>query len=332
VSRVWSGISAVLAAGIAGLGSAGAEPVGKWCSGVRIAAFAGGAEGSAFTTNVANGFSQAQLDLGPTLNLGYFDWDPNKMLAGIKDAVAGKVDGVIAYGLAGDAATDPLIDKLFTGHAIFTVIHSALPRAEGRYLGQGLGFVGAPAYKLGEALGTEAAVRAKLVKGDEVLVWGLRGWGHERGQRTTGVLDALAKVGAKVTYQEIDAATNKDASAGTVTFVGLLKKNPKFKLVVTDHGGLTANAEVLAKAAGLGAGQVYFAGFDFSPEAAGAIADGYLGLVIDQEPYVMGYLSVLDICLAKKFGFIGLDVSTVGAFIDKGNVEAMTGLAKQGVR
>ena len=308
------------------------DPVAKWCSGVKIAAFSGGPEGSAFTGTVSNGFRQAELDFGPTLTYYYSDWNPNTLLTQFRDAAKAKIDGVAAYGFAGDGATDPLIDKLFAQHGIFTSLHTALPRAQARYAGAGMGFVGAPAFKLGSALAAEAAIRAKLVKGDSVLVWGLKGQGGERAQRTAGVVDALAKVGAKVTYQEIDAATNKDANAGTATFVALLKKDPKIKLVVTDHGGLTGNAGVLAKAADLKSGQVFFAGFDLSPEAATTISEGYLSLVIDQEPYLMGYLSVLDICLAKKFGFIGIDVSTVGAFIDKNNVAAMLPLIGQHVR
>jgi len=192
--------------------------------------------------------------------------------------------------------------------------------------------VGAQSHQLGLALAAEGVARAKLNKGDEVLVFGLKAAGGERALRTAGVLDGLAKSGAKVTYQEIDAATAKDANAGTPVFVDLFKKNPKFKLVITDHGGLTANAGVLAKAAELKPGQVTFAGVDFSPETAAAISDGFLTFTMDQEPYVMGYLSVLDICLAKKFGFNGMDVSTAGAVIDKDNVEAMKPLAAQHIR
>ena len=57
-----------------------------------------------------------------------------------------------------------------------------------------------------------------------VFVWGLKGQGGDRGQRTVGVIDAFTKAGAKVIYQEIDAATNADPNAGTATFVGVMKK------------------------------------------------------------------------------------------------------------
>ena len=137
-----------------------------------------------------------------------------------------------------------------------------------------------------------------------------------RGQRTVGVTDAFEKAGAKVIYQEIDTATNADPNAGTATFVGAIKANPDIKIVVTDHGGLTSNVGVYARAASLKPGQVYFAGFDMSPNTAQAIKAGFQNLVIDQQPFLQGYLPILNICLTKKFGFSGLNVNTAGAFVE----------------
>jgi simple sugar transport system substrate-binding protein len=54
--------------------------------------------------------------------------------------------------------------------------------------------------------------------------------------------------------------------------------------------------------------------------------------VIDQQPYLQGYLPILNICLTKKFGFSGLDVNTAGAFVDPNNVDAIAPLAAQEIR
>jgi len=312
--------------------AAGTEPVAKWCSGVKIAAFPGGPQGGVFANNVYNGFKQAETDLGPSVTYYFSDWDPNKMLTQIKQAVATKVDGIATYGFAGDAATDPLVDQFFAQGGIFTSLNTSLPKAQEKYAPQGFGYVGAPNYKAGFALATEAANRAKLAKDDEVFVWGLKGQGGDRGQRTVGVIDGFEKVGAKVIYQEIDSATNADPNAGTATFVGLIKAHPKVKIVVTDHGGLTSNVSVYAKAASLDPGKVYFAGFDMSPNTAKAISEGFQNLVIDQQPFLQGYLSMLNICLTKKFGMSGLDINTAGAFVDKSNVDAVAPLAAKEIR
>ena len=304
----------------------------KWCSGVKIAAFPGGPQGGVFANNVYNGFKQAETDLGPAVTYYFSDWDPNKMLAQIKQAIATKVEGIATYGFGGDAATDPLVDQFFAQGGILTSLNTPLPKAQAKYAPAGFGYVGAPNYKAGFALASEAATRAKLAKGDEVLVWGLKGQGGDRGQRTAGVIDGFTKAGAKVIYQEIDSATIADPNAGTAVFVGMIKKNPKVKIVVTDHGGLTSNVSVYAKAASLKPGQVYFAGFDMTPSTAKAVSEGYQNLVIDQQPFLQGYLSLLNVCLTKKFGFSGLDVNTAGAFVDKSNVDAVAPLAAKEIR
>ena len=77
---------------------------------------------------------------------------------------------------------------------------------------------------------------------------------------------------------------------------------------------------------------MFFAGFDMSPNTAQAIKDGYQNLVIDQQPYLQGYLPILNICLTKKFGFSGLDINTAGAFVDKTNVAAVAPLAAKEIR
>ncbi|MEJ0097155.1 MAG: substrate-binding domain-containing protein [Bauldia sp.] len=309
-----------------------ADPVAKWCSGVKIAAFPGGPQGGVFANNVYNGFKQAELDLGPTVTYYFSNWDPNTMLTQIKQAIATKVDGIATYGFGGDDATDPLVDQAIAQGTIFTTLNTALPTAQAKYGPAGFGFVGAPNYDAGFALGAEAAKRANLKSGDEVFVWGLKGQGGDRGQRTVGVIDAFNKVGAKVIYQEIDSATNADPNAGTATFVGVMKANPGIKIVVTDHGGLTSNVGVYAKAASIDPGKVFFAGFDMSPNTAQAVKDGYQNLVIDQQPYLQGYIPILNICLTKKFGFSGLNINTAGAFVDKTNVDAVAPLAAVEIR
>ena len=309
-----------------------ADPVPKWCTGVKIAAFPGGPQGGVFANNVYNGFKQAELDLGPSVTYYFSNWDPNTMLTQIKQAIATKVDGIATYGFGGDDATDPLVDQAHAQGTIFTSLNTSLPKAQSKYASQGFGYVGAPNYAAGFALGAEAAKRANLKSGDEVFVWGLKGQGGDRGQRTVGVIDAFNKVGAKVIYQEIDSATNADPNAGTATFVGVMKANPGIKIVVTDHGGLTSNVGVYAKAASLQPGQVFFAGFDMSPNTAQSIKDGYQNLVIDQQPYLQGYIPILNICLTKKYGFSGLDINTAGAFVDKTNVDAVAPLAAVEIR
>lgn len=65
------------------------------------------------------------------------------------------------------------------------------------------------------------------------------------------------------------------------------------------------------------------AGMTLTPKAAEAIRDGYLNLVLDDKPYLDGYLPILNICLSKKFGFSSLHFATAVPFIDARNVDAL---------
>ncbi len=326
-------VSAAAAIGLTTVGAAlAADPQPKWCSDVKVAAFPGGSQGGPFAQVVYNGYRQAEVDTGAQVQYYFSNWDPNMMITQLQQAIATKVDGIAFMGHPGDDATDALVDSAYSKGIIFTTVNTALPKAQAKYSADGMGYVGAPNYSAGHALGAEAAKRTGIGAGDEVFVWGLKAHGGDRGQRTVGVIDALESAGAKVIYQEIDDATNADPNAGTATFVGIMKSNPDIKIVVTDHGALTANVGVYAKAASLKPGDVYFAGFDMSPNTAQAIKSGYQNLVIDQQPFLQGYLSLVNICLTKKFGFSGLDINTAGAFVDANNVDKIAALAAEQIR
>ena len=59
------------------------------------------------------------------------------------------------------------------------------------------------------------------------------------------------------------------------------------------------------------------------------VKDGFINLVIDQQQFLQGYLSVLQICLTDKYGFSGLMIDTGGGFADKDNIDALAPLVEQ---
>src|SRR5438128_2396207 len=81
---------------------------GKWCSGVHLRAFMGGAPGDTAAAIVFNGAKAAQTDLGPKIDYVFSGWSSEKMLTQLRDALAAKVNGVAMIGLPGDAALMPL--------------------------------------------------------------------------------------------------------------------------------------------------------------------------------------------------------------------------------
>jgi simple sugar transport system substrate-binding protein len=303
----------------------------KWAQGIKIVFFPGGPQGGVFAVNVYNGARQAEFDLGVKVNYVWSDWDPQKMIQQFQEAVATRPDGICIMGHPGDAAFDALIDQAEAKGILVTSLNTTLVKAEAKYSPKGFGYVGAENYSAGHALGAEAVKRFALKTGDRAMVWGLLSQ-PARGERTKGAIDALKEAGLTVDYYEIDATTNKDPPAGAPTFAGYVSSHPDVKLVITDHGGLTATAETYLKAAGKKPGQVNIAGFDLSPATITAIQGGWTGLVIDQQEWLQGYLPILQICLTKVYGFSGLHIDTGAGFVDKSNVDFVAPLAKLNIR
>jgi len=303
----------------------------KEFSDVTITFFPGGSEGGAFAAVVYNGAKAAETELGCKVNYVWSDWLPDKMIAQFKDAVAMKPDGIAIMGHPGDVAFDSLIDEAEQKGIIVTSQNTPLPLAEEKYKSKGFGYVGQELYASGYMLAKGGAQRAGLKSGDRALVWGLLGQAG-RGQRTKGAIDALKELGVKVDYIEISDAINSDAAQGTPVITSYLARNPDCKMIVTDHGELTATVGTYLKAANKKPGDVYDAGFDLSAATATAIKDGWVGVVLDQQPWLQGYLPILQICLAKKYGFSGLHIDTGAALIDKTNIDFVAPLAEKGIR
>jgi simple sugar transport system substrate-binding protein len=311
----------------------GAAPAadGAWCSDTDIVFFPGGSPGGPFATVVYNGALAAAADLGANMEVVWSDWNPEQMVTQFQQAAATQPDGIAIMGHPGDDAFQAVVDDAVEQGIIVTSQNTTLPNLEAKYASGGFGYVGAELYSAGYALGAEAVNRFGLAEGDRAMVWGLLAQAG-RGERTKGVIDALEEAGLTVDYLEIDDATNADASAGIPTFVGYVSANPDVKLVVTDHGALTATLETYMDTAGLGPDDIIGAGFDLSPATVEAIRGGWTDLVIDQQQWLQGYLPILQICLTDNFAFTGLHIDTGAGFAHADNIELLVELVEAQIR
>jgi simple sugar transport system substrate-binding protein len=312
-------------------GEAPAAEAEQLCTGVDIVFFPGGPPGGPFGTVVYNGAVAAASDLDANMEVFWSEWNPEKMVSQFKEAIATNPDGIAIMGHPGDDAFETAVDEARSKGIIVTSQNTTLPRLEDRYKGEGFGYVGQELYESGYMLGKEAVRRFELQEGDQAMVWGLLSQ-PTRGLRTKGAIDALEEAGLTVDYIEIDSATDADATAGTPVFTGYVSSNPNVKIVVTDHGGLTATLETYLKAAGKGPDDIVGVGFDLSPATLEAIRSGWTDLVLDQQPWLQGYLPIVQICLAKKYQFSGLHVDTGSGFAHAENVEALAPLVEEQIR
>jgi simple sugar transport system substrate-binding protein len=319
-------------AGASTTADSGQEPTGgAFCADTDIVFFPGGPEGGPFATVVYNGAVAAEEVLGANVDYVWSDWDPEKMLTQFREAVATQPDGIAIMGHPGSDAFAPLVDEAVAAGIIVTSQNTTLADIEAKYASAGFGYVGAELYSAGYALGAEAVKEFGLVGGDLAMVWGLLAQAG-RGERTQGVIDALEEAGLTVDYLEIDDATNADAAAGTSTFVGYASSHPDVKLVVTDHGALTAAQQTYFESANLGPDDVIGAGFDLSASTVEAIRGGWTDLVIDQQQYLQGFLPILQICLTHNYAFTGLHIDTGAGFANADNVELLADLVADQIR
>ncbi len=293
--------------------------------------FPGGPEGGPFGTIVYNGAVAAAEHTGCKVDYYWSQWNSEIMIKQFKEAVALQPDGIAIYGFPGDAAMRPIIEEAMSMGIAITTMNTPLPELEKTYKGDGFGYAGADLYTAGYNLGAKGVEVCGLSAGDKAFVWGLASMPN-RGDRTKGALDALKDLGVEIVYQEIPDNVNSDASQGIPMYVATYAANPDIKMVITDHGGLTASLPTYMKAAGHGSVDVCGAGFDLSGPITKGIKEGYIDVVIDQQPFIEGYMPIIQLYLTTKYGMAGLNMDTGAAFVTGANIDAVAPLADLQIR
>jgi simple sugar transport system substrate-binding protein len=314
----------------------------KRCEGLRFAYFAGGAEDGIFARTLSNGANAAASDLGIDLEIIYSDWISNDMPPQLETILnTNPPDGIavlghpVRYGDPEPAAKwKELIDQAFDAGILVTSQNVLMPTVEEKYQAVGFGYVGQNEYDAGRALAAEAARRTNLEKGDRVWIWGGPKFDvlTESEGRARGLYEEFEDLGMVVDYQYITDPVSADPSNGTEVVTAYIKDNPDVKIMAVDSGPLTESMETFLNSAGKKADDIFVVGFDLSPNTAEAIVAGWVDLVQDQQPYLQGYLPILQMCLTKRYAFSGLYIGTGAGFIDENNIDQVSPLVEQFIR
>jgi len=291
----------------------------------------GGPVGGPYATVVQNGAVQAAEDLQVDLRVIYSDWQPQKMVENFKQALAAKPTGIVVMGHPGDSAFEPLINEANSKGIKVTSVDTALPQTMTKQQANGFGYVGVSNAERGIQLAKQALQNGQFKAGDRALVWGIKDIA-ERSDSTRGLITTLEEAGLKVDFIQISPEVDKDPSLGTSVLSAYLARTPDVKLVMVDHGALTSQMGNFLRNAGVRPSELFVAGFSLSPATADAIKTGYVQLVADSQPYLMGYLSVVQVVLSKRYGFSGLDINTGAGFVNADNIGIIAPLAAKGIR
>jgi simple sugar transport system substrate-binding protein len=324
------GAAALASVGLGAMVTASSAEVlrDKWCDGVTIRFFAGGAEGDSFASIVYNGAKQAERDLGAKVDYVFSGWSSERMVQQLREAVAAAPDGIAMMGHPGNAAIMPLAEEAAAAGIKMMYQNVPVDEVTAKFGG---GYVGAQQNPQGRALGEEAIRRFGLKEGDVAVV--MSDWSQiERAERELGTLQAFEEAGLKVVKLQNPEGTGGDPNVAIPIITAAIAANPDVKLIAYPGGQPLGNASVYMQAAGKGPGEIINIGFDTSPQIVQGFTDGWVQLTSDQQPFLQGYMPILSICQQVVYGLGAINVDTGAGFVTPENYEAVATLAIEGLR
>jgi simple sugar transport system substrate-binding protein len=305
-----------------------AEVQDKWCKGMHLRFFVGGAEGDSFGTIVYNGAKQAERDLGPKVDYIFSSWNVEKMVQQLREAIAIKPNGIAMMGHPGDAAIMPLAEQA-AGAGIKMIYQNVpVPKVIAKFGG---GYVGPQVAQLGRALGVEVVKRAGLKPGDVAFMQGPFE-NENRGARERSTVAAMEEAGVKVIKINSQPGWAADPNLALPVITAALAKYPEVKAVGYGGGQMLGNVPAFMRAAGKKPGEIFNFGVDTSPQVVEGFKGGWVQLAADQQPFMQGYLPILGLCQQLVYRFTPISVDTGAGFVTPDNYNEIAKLAAEGVR
>jgi simple sugar transport system substrate-binding protein len=308
------GLSVALAC-VAGCGSAGG-------SGQRLRfTFISTCANEDFFKPVKRGMADAAARMGVECTFtGTPGVDLKAQAQMVRDAVAAGVDGIALNIIDPTAFDDVAREAMDKGIPVvaFNVDDQATPNARLSGVCQDL-------YQAGRSVGTKTA---ELIPDKSTVLVTV----HDDGisaleDRLRGEQDALKDKG--ITWKKLVTGTNPEKAAELIT--AAMKENPQIKVVLCTGQADTEGAGLAIERNFAGKGYVA-AGFDLSPQILRLIQAGHVRFTIDQQPYVQGFMPVVQLALYCRYGLKPSNLDAGAAVIDKGNVDAVVGLNAKGYR
>jgi simple sugar transport system substrate-binding protein len=264
-------------------------------------------------------------DAGDALNadcsfVGTDDIDIPRQVRMLEAAVSEGVDG-IALNLADADAFTPAIG--IAARAGIPVVAFNIDASRGK--AGNAGAVCQDFYSAGRALGGKAAQQIEpgarilaTVHSDGISALEDRLRGIKESLRSKDPSWTLVTTGMipDAASERIAAALAADSSIAAVLCTGQAD---------TEGAGLAAQKLPASRRPSV-------AGFDLSPRILALISEGIISFTIDQQPYLQGFLPVVQLVLNIRYGIRPSFVDAGAAIIEKDNVKAVLELSRQEYR
>ncbi|MEW5866925.1 MAG: substrate-binding domain-containing protein [Bacillota bacterium] len=239
-------------------------------------------------------------------------------------AVAAKAAGIAVSISDPKAWQEPVKDARKQGIPVVAINCQEPPELAGTI--PYMAYVGMNEYEAGKMVARY--MMPKLKKGARAVV-AIQEAGHIG-------LEARAKGISEVLTQELGGKVDKlDITQDPTQAIGILrsylKANPDTTAIFT-VGPLGAIPTIkMIREDGL-KGKVLMASFDLDPTTIQAIKDGICEATVDQQQYLQGYISVVQLYLHAKYKLNPADYNTGSGLVTAENAAAVEALVKQGYR
>jgi simple sugar transport system substrate-binding protein len=238
-----------------------------------------------------------------------------EMVNATNAAISAKADGIAVAVIDVKAFKDPVDKALDAG--IPTVSYNA-DGAVGNPGTNRLAYVGQDLFLSGVELGKRIA---SVVSGGDVVGFIATPGSLNIQPRIDGAKQAIQQSGKSINFTSVASGAELPQENSTIDAYYQGHKNLKGMFAV--DAGSTSNVGKIMKKYGLASKGVAAGGFDLVPDTLTAIKNGDLNFTIDQQPYLQGFLPVMQLYLYKLSG--GLvspsDTNTGLLFVTKDNVD-----------
>jgi len=254
-----------------------------------------------------------------------------QQLANMRAALAAKPDALLTSIVDNKAFDDVIKEARDAGVLVIAVnvddTEGAKGNARQAFIGQGFKPAG---YSLGKAI-SESFPKEGPIK---VLV-GIsapgQNWSESRG---AGVMQFLEEYKAahpdrQVSWERIDSGTDLAITSDRVG--AYLNAHPD-TTAYFDTGFWCAGVARSLQDRGVAPGKVLLGGFDLVPEVLQQMQKGYVQALVDQQPYMQGFMPVMDAYLNKKVGLAPSDIDTGQGIVRPDQADAIMTLSSQGLR
>jgi simple sugar transport system substrate-binding protein len=286
-----------------------------------------------FWQAVQKGFDDAceRVDANCQMIFTQTEGSVDQQLANMEAALARSPDAILTS-IVDDNAFDGILQRAVDQG--ITVIGVNVDDSEGAagnprqaFVGQGFRPAG---YSLGEAMSENFPEDGPI----KVLM-GVSAPGQNWSElRAAGVIDfmedyAEANPDREVTWERIDSGTDLATVADRVG--AYLNANPDTTVYFDTGFWHAAVARVLADR-GIAPGEVLLGGFDLVPEVVEQMENGYVQVQVDQQPYMQGFMPVMQAYLVETAGLAPADIDTGQGIVTPEDAGAIMELSEQGLR